>query len=56
MKIEFSREDVESIILQHAHRICPDYMFNKVTMPYSYIGRVEVEFEEEEVLEVGGQQ
>ena len=56
MKIEFSREDVESIILQHAHRICPDCMFNKVTIPYGYIGRVEVEFEEEEVLEVGGQQ
>ena len=56
MKIEFTREEVESIILQHVHRVCPDYMFNKVTMPYSYIGRVEVEFEEEEVLKVGGQQ
>ena len=56
MKIEFTREEVESIILQHAHRICPDHMFNTVTMPFGYIGPVKVEFEEEEVLEVGGQQ
>ena len=55
MKIEFTREEVESIILQHAHRVCPGYMFNTVFTPNGYVGKVTVEFEEE-VLEVGGQQ
>ena len=56
MKIEFTYQEVESIILEHARRVCPGHKFNKVSMPRSYAAEITVEFEEEEVLEVGGAQ
>lgn len=38
MKIEFTREEVEAIVLAHANEVCKtDKPFNKVDCSYSYI-------------------
>lgn len=46
MKIEFSREEVQEIILQHARAICPSGKFNHVSERYSYLTDVTVSYVE----------